>query len=100
MNVTRLGTVVEAASPFRFRPVIFLGLVSALVVQAQEALPSMRFNVPYLCPDGFVYVIQRCESGARGEVCFFHIEANGQRESDRYQVRARLLEMMKGCTVS
>jgi hypothetical protein len=100
MNVTRLGAVVQAGSSFGFQPVIFLALVSALVVQAQEALPSMQFNVPYRCADGTAYVIQRCESGAKGEVCFFHVEANGQRESDRYMARAQFTDMMKRCPVS
>jgi hypothetical protein len=100
MNLSRLGAVVEAGSPFGLRSVILLGLVSALVVQAQEALPPIQFNVPYRCPDGTAYVIQRCEPGKKQEVCYFHIEANGRREDDRYNVRSQFTDMMKRCPVS
>ena len=96
---TRLEFV-EAGSAFGLRSVIFLGLVSALVLQAQEALPPIQFNVPYRCANGTAYVIQRCEPGKKEEVCYFHIEANGRREDDRYNVRSQFTDMMKRCPVS
>src|SRR5690242_1488579 len=98
MNMKRLGAVVEAGSAFGFRPLIFLVLVSSLVpVQAQEALPPLQFNVPYRCADGTTYLIQRCERGSKGEVCFFHYEGN---ESERYMARSQFTDMIKRCPVS
>ena len=80
------------------RPLIFLGLVFSLMpVRAQEALPPLQFNVPYRCPDGNVYVIQRCERGPKGEFCFFHYEGD---ESERYMARSQFADMAKRCTVS
>jgi len=63
---------------FRFS-LITAGVVLALVpitllVSAQQTLPPIQFNVPYRCADGTTYIIQRCETGRKGEVCFYRIE--------------------------
>ena len=42
-------------------------LAGASGVQAQD----LQFRVPYQCPGGLTVVIDRCETGERGEFCFF-----------------------------
>ena len=53
---------------------VLLGLVPiTLFVSAQQTLPPIQFNVPYRCADGTTYIIQRCETGRKAEVCFYRI---------------------------
>jgi hypothetical protein len=77
---------------------LLLGLVpGASLVSAQEPLPPLQFNVPYRCADGTAYIIHRCETGRKGEVCFFRIEKNGKLETEAYNVRSRMTGWMKAC---
>src|SRR6185503_21323631 len=69
----------------------------ALFVSAQETLPPIQFNVPYRCTDGTTYIIQRCEMGRKGEVCFYRIEKNGQLETESYNVRSQMTGWMTAC---
>jgi hypothetical protein len=46
---------------------IFLAVPQLLF--AQQSV--MQFNVPYKCPDGYTYVVHRCEKGPKFEACFF-----------------------------
>lgn len=73
---------------------ILLG-VSGLV-QAQQAPDGLQFNVPYLCNDGKVYVVHRCEKGPKFEACFYQHEP----DSERYNTReAVVYQMTKMCKV-
>ena len=77
---------------------VLLGLVPiTLFVSAQETLPPIQFNVPYRCADGTTYIIQRCEMGRKGEVCFYRIEKNGQLETEAYNVRSQMTGWMTSC---
>ena len=53
--------------------------------QAQE----LQFNVPYQCAGGLTMVIDRCETGDRGEFCFFDNTVNGVGRSESYGRRNR-----------
>ncbi len=76
---------------------LFLGapLIASLSI-AQEAL---QFNVPYHCPDGTDNIITKCQSNARGEVCFWRQEKNGQLIVERFNVRGQMDGWLKICKV-
>jgi hypothetical protein len=62
----------------------FLMFCTAGMLAAQQAPDNLQFNVPYLCSDGYTYVVHKCTPGAKGEVCTFQIGD----ESERYNTRA------------
>jgi hypothetical protein len=65
-------------------------------VAAQQEPDGLQFNVPYLCNDGKVYVVHRCEKGPRFEACFYQ----HQPDSERYNTRqAVVYQMTKMCKV-
>ncbi|WP_109484325.1 hypothetical protein [Occallatibacter savannae] len=74
---------------------VLLFCVSGLV-HAQQAPDGLQFNVPYLCNDGKVYVVHRCEKGPKFEACFYQHEP----DSERYNTReAVVYQMTKMCKV-
>ena len=76
---------------------VLLGVVlCASIAAAQEAL---QFNVPYHCPDGTDNIVTRCQSNARGEVCFWREEKNGQLIVERYNIRSQMDGWLKVCKV-
>jgi hypothetical protein len=82
----------------RMLTVLALGLMAvAPVVSAQEPL---QFNVPYRCPDGTTKIIQRCQSNARGEVCFWREEKDGQLIVERFNIRSQMDGWLKICLQS
>jgi hypothetical protein len=77
---------------------VLLALVPiTLFMSTQQSLPPIQFNVPYRCADGTTYIIQRCETGRKGEVCFYRIEKNGQLETESYNVRSQMTGWMTAC---
>jgi hypothetical protein len=63
---------------------------------AQQAPDGLQLNVPYLCSDGKVYVVHRCEKGPKFETCFYQHEP----DSERYNTReAVVYQMTKMCRV-
>jgi hypothetical protein len=62
----------------------FLLFCTTAIAAAQQAPDSLQFNVPYLCSDGYTYVVHKCTPGAKGEMCTFQIGD----ESERYNTRA------------
>ena len=63
---------------------------------AQQEPDGLQFNVPYLCNDGKVYVVHRCEKGPKFEACFYQHEP----DSERYNTReAVVYQMTKMCKV-
>ena len=66
------------------------------VASAQEPL---QFNVPYHCPDGTDKVITHCQSNARGEVCVWRDEKNGQLIGERFNIRSQMDGWLKICKV-
>ena len=77
------------------RTVVLLLLCVAGVVAAQEP-DGLQFNVPYLCNDGNVYVVHRCEKGPKFEACFYQHAP----DSERYNTRAAVVyQMTKMCKV-
>jgi hypothetical protein len=48
---------------------------------------DLQFNVPYLCNDGVTYVVHKCLTGPKGEMCYY--QAEGQ--SERYNTRAAVV---------
>src|ERR1700736_4808689 len=62
-------------------------------LRAQDDLP---FNVPYACNDGATYVVHKCLTGPKGEMCYYQAEG----ESERYNKReAVVYQMTKMCKV-
>jgi hypothetical protein len=72
-------------------------LAAASFASAQEPLPPIQFNVPYVCANGLTYVIERCEVRGRGEVCFFHTETKGQPPHENINIRSQLTAVVKTC---
>jgi hypothetical protein len=73
--------------------IIALFFASAASLRAQDGL---QFNVPYLCNDGVTYVVHKCLTGPKGEMCYY--QAEGQ--SERYNTRAAVVyQMSKMCKV-
>jgi hypothetical protein len=62
----------------------FLLFCATAMAAAQQTPDSLQFNVPYLCSDGYTYVVHKCTPGAKGEMCTFQIGD----ESERYNTRA------------
>jgi len=62
----------------------FLLFCTTAIAAAQQAPDGLQFNVPYLCSDGYTYVVHKCTPGAKGEMCTFQIGD----ESERYNTRA------------
>ena len=72
---------------------LFFLCASAASLRAQDGL---QFNVPYLCNDGVTYVVHKCLTGPKGEMCYY--QAEGQ--SERYNTRASVVyQMTKMCKV-
>jgi hypothetical protein len=66
------------------------------LAHAQQTPDGLQFNVPYLCNDGKVYVVHRCEKGPKFEACFYQHEP----DSERYNTRAAVVyQMTKMCKV-
>jgi hypothetical protein len=63
---------------------------------AQQTADGLQFNVPYLCNDGKVYVVHRCEKWPKFEACFYQHAP----DSERYNTReAVVYQMTKMCKV-
>jgi hypothetical protein len=61
-----------------------------------RAQDGLQFNVPYACNDGATYVVHKCVTGAKGEMCFYQAEG----ESERFNTRAAVVsQMTKTCKV-
>ena len=62
----------------------------------QQTSDGLQFNVPYLCNDGNVYIVHRCEKWPKFEACFYQHEP----DSERYNTRAAVVyQMTKMCKV-
>src|SRR4029077_15220643 len=90
MPTLRISSLLKFAALFLGGP-----LIASLSI-AQEAL---QFNVPYHCPDGTDNIITKCQSNARGEICFWRQEKNGQLIVERYNVRGQMDGWLKICKV-
>src|SRR5579859_3340152 len=76
---------------------VFVLLGIGALAHAQQAPDGLQFNVPYLCNDGKVYVVHRCEKGPKFEACFYQHEP----DSERYNTReAVVYQMTKMCKVA
>jgi hypothetical protein len=61
-----------------------------------RAQDDLQFNVPYACNDGATYVVHKCVTGPKGEMCYYQAEG----ESERYNRReAVVYQMTKMCKV-
>jgi len=70
---------------------LFLLFPCAGSLRAQD---DLQFNVPYTCSDGVTYVVHKCLTGPKGEMCYY--QAEGQ--SERYNTRAAVVyQMTKMC---
>jgi hypothetical protein len=72
-------------------------LLSGALLNAQEQLLPIQFNVPYRCANGQAYVIERCEPGRRGEVCSYRLESPGQQPKAIVNVRSQLTGILNSC---
>jgi hypothetical protein len=65
---------------------------SSVALRAQQDV--LQFNVTYKCPDGYNYVVHRCEPGPKGGgVCYFQL---GQ-DSERYNTRTQVENLIRTC---
>src|ERR1700753_1266252 len=75
---------------------VFLLICMSGFAFAQPSPDGLQFNVPYLCNDGKVYVVHRCEKWPKFEACFYQHEP----DSERYNTRAAVVyQMTKMCKV-
>jgi hypothetical protein len=74
-------------------------LALVLWPSAASAQEPLQFNVPYHCPDGTDNIITRCASNARGEVCSWREEKNGQLIVERFNIRSQMDGWLKICKV-
>jgi hypothetical protein len=72
---------------------ILVALCAPSMLRAQE----LQFKVPYQCSGGLTVVIDRCETGERGEFCFFEDTVNGVGRGASYSRRNQMLAHVKGC---
>lgn len=82
----------KRASAIVLCPLFFL----AALATAQPSNDGLQFNVPYLCSDGYTYVVHRCATGPKGEFCYYQAEG----ESERYNTRSAVVyQMTRMCKV-
>jgi hypothetical protein len=94
-RIAALAVVPSEPGASCLAPMVMLCLlfVCAGSLRAQDAL---QFNVPYACNDGATYVVHKCETGPKGEMCFYQAEG----ESERYNTREAVVsQMTKMCKV-
>jgi len=65
------------------------------LVYAQQETDGLQFNVPYLCNDGNVYVVHRCEKWPKFEACFYQHEPDSERYNTRQAVVYQMTKMCK-----
>ncbi len=90
----------DSSSSLRSSKQQFLILCLSVMCQmlaAQDPLPAIQFGVPYRCANGTVYVFDRCEQRGRAEVCFYHLDQNGQNVKDIVNVRSQLTGIINTC---
>jgi len=90
MRTTRIPSLLKLAA------ILSGAFLFVSLTAAQEAL---QFNVPYHCPDGTDNIITKCQYNARGEICFWRQEKNGQLIVERYNVRGQMDGWLKICKV-
>src|SRR6266568_1585168 len=72
---------------------VLLGLMGLSVAASGQEF-ALQFNVTYMCPDGYTYVIHRCVPGPKGGgVCYFQL---GQ-DSERYNTRTQVENLFRTC---
>ncbi|HXH66746.1 MAG TPA: hypothetical protein VNI81_06060 [Candidatus Limnocylindrales bacterium] len=92
MRGTRISSLLKFA-------VVFSGSFLSLSRSLDAAQEALQFNVPYHCPDGTDNIITKCQSNARGTVCFWREEKNGQLIVERFNVRGQMDGWLKICKV-
>ena len=70
-------------------------LCTGSLARAQQAPDGLQFNVPYLCNDGKVYVVHRCEKWPKFEACFYQHEPDSERYNTRQAVVYQMTKMCK-----
>ena len=65
------------------------------LVYAQQEPDGLQFNVPYLCNDGNVYVVHRCEKWPKFEACFYQHAPDSERYNTRQAVVYQMTKMCK-----
>jgi hypothetical protein len=64
----------------------------AASLRAQDGL---QFNVPYACNDGATYVVHKCVTGPKGELCYYQAEGESERFNRREAVEYQMTKMCK-----
>ena len=60
-----------------------------------RAQDNLQFNVPYACNDGATYVVHKCVTGPKGEMCFYQAEGESERYNRREAVEYQMTKMCK-----
>jgi hypothetical protein len=74
---------------------VFVLLCVGALAHAQQDPDGLQFNVPYLCNDGKVYVVHRCEKGPKFEACFYQHAPDSERYNTRQAVVYQMTKMCK-----
>jgi hypothetical protein len=83
-----------------FATVVLLGLLPAFSpLIAQEPLQPPQMHVPYRCSDGTAYIVQYCNPGPQGTMCYLHIQKNGMLTGTTFQPRSKMTSWMTACPV-
>ena len=60
-----------------------------------RAQDDLQFNVPYACNDGVTYVVHKCLTGPKGEMCYYQAEGQSERFNRREAVVYQMTKMCK-----
>jgi len=60
-----------------------------------RAQDDLQFNVPYACNDGVTYVVHKCMTGPKGEMCYYQAEGQSERYNRREAVVYQMTKMCK-----
>ena len=71
----------------------------AVASSAQGQDPPLRFKVTYRCADTTTVIVDRCETGPRGEFCFFNRFRGGLDLGVAYTRRPNLAMQLRTCHV-
>jgi hypothetical protein len=83
--------VKHSSSPASMMVLCFL-FSCAGFLRAQD---DLQFNVPYACNDGVTYVVHKCMTGPKGEMCYYQAEGQSERYNRREAVVYQMTKMCK-----
>jgi hypothetical protein len=74
---------------------LFVLFCTSVLATAQQTPDGLQLNVPYECSNGVTYVVHRCETGPKGEFCFYQAPGQSERYNTRQGVVYQMTQMCK-----